>query len=274
MKFEDTGLKENTLVREAFNFAATYTKSLAREMVEQQLNDSYLKQITALDNAQASGQLSEEDYNSKLAKLDQSLEAQKPRIAQVAEQQFNAMFTKDRFASALEIQKHSENATPERLAAAILIDCRRDPVEDKILEEKFGKGVTGPIAEVLHASSVTPLKSGQYLATEASADAKSIQVAEKILGLQQLPAQAKLAEMQGKKLLFPAKVVFEQIKPLWGNDKGLDARLVDAFNKVTDALASPFKIDASDAAAPKLVKSAPVPKKDGPKITGDEGFSI
>jgi hypothetical protein len=273
MRFEETGLKENTLVRDAFNYAAAYYKSVALDMVRQNLEDSYMKQLTALDSGQATGRYSDEEYNERLARYDQSLEAQKKRLPQFAEQQFNALFNKKKIAPVLTIQQHSDESTPERLAAALLLDCARDSVEHKNLEERFGTAVAGPIAEILHADSYPGSRNDALAAT--SSDAKSIYAAEIIASLNQLPDDARMAEMQGQKLLLPARALFAQAQPLMGSDKGLDTQLVDAFNRAAEILASPYRIEIGTNKIPKLVKTKGAPKftpKRGPKLPSGDGF--
>lgn len=278
MRFEDTGLTKNTLVEDAFNYAQEYNRSLAPEValqLKQRLEQDYEKRLAGLDQAKEAGQVDEEAYKKYKASLDASMDMQVKRLPLIAKQQLELMFNKAKIAPVLELQQHSENTSPALLAAALVLDTVRDPVDHQKLDAKFGSTVSGLVAEVLHVESY-PGTIDQGL-SNASADAKRIFLAGLSSSLDQVVQQiSKLPP--GATLQFPPKqeeTMFNQAKTLWGNDKKLDARLVSVFNKAATALASPYRIEVAANGTPTLTETAVVQpqqpgRKKGPKITGDD----
>src|SRR5438552_1577319 len=108
MKFEDTGLKKDPVVEEAFNYAYAYNQSLApevQEQLKQQLDVMYQDNLDYLNAAKEAGKLDEDQYNATKSKLDESMENQLKRLPQIAERQLDLMFNKAKLAPVLELQQ-------------------------------------------------------------------------------------------------------------------------------------------------------------------------
>ncbi len=275
MRFEDTGLTKEQIVEDAFNYAYAAFLPEVSSQFKQQLDKSYQDQLNQLGELKESGQIDEEQFNKYKTQLDGSLDAQMKRLPQLVEKQAGPLFQQTRISPALELQKHSEKSSPELLAAALLLDTVRDPIDYQKLDAKFGAAVSGVVAEILHIDS-HPDAANDNLAA-AGGDAKRIVLAEIAANLGQILSQIEKAP-PGSTLKAPLKYeenVFGQLKLLWGNDKKLDTRLVDLFNRTAEGLASSFRIELTDSGAPELVKSTwapakPAPgKKKGPRISGD-----
>ena len=269
MRFEDTGLKKDKVVEEAFNYAYAYNRALAPEVTKQWKDEFEFQHQSGLDyydKMKTSGQIPEEQYKSIKAQLDSILNLQMKQLPQIVEQQLGIMFG---LAPTLEVQQYSEKSTPSLLAATLLIGCVRDPVDCQKVEEKFGSAISGLIAEMLHIEAYPGTLDVSM--TAASSDAKRIFMAELTSNLNQAKPQMKFPPKEEEKM-------FSQAKLLWGNDKKLDTRLVDVFNRVAEALFPQYRIEVGAAGAPELVKTEQkTPKlvpgqKKGPIISGDDGI--
>lgn len=280
MRFEDTGLKRDKLVEDAFNYAQKYNQSLAPEVLaslQDQLNASYEDQLLLLDDAKAAGKLDEEKYKATKARLDDALEKRKALLPTLVERQLSALFNLAKIAPALEVQQNSENSAPALVAASLLLDCVRDPVDYQNIDAAFGGAVSGIVAEVLHIESYPGSQDANIAA--ASKDAKRLMMAGLISGLNSLQSQLAKAP-QGMTLRLPAKEeerLFHTAKLLWGNDKKQDARLVGVFNTALAAFGSQYKIEVGAKGPELVVGPAAQPKgpKKGPKgptLSGDDGF--
>jgi hypothetical protein len=281
MKFEDTKLPGDKLVEDAFNYAQDYNKALAPELLaqfKQQVESRYATDLLFLNEDKEAGQIDEDKYNASKSRLDMVKEAQLKQLPRIVDQQLENIFTTAKLGPVQEISNHSDNATPALLAATMLVDCVRDPVDYKKVEGTFGGAVGGLIAEILHIDSYP----GTLLASlsDASADAKRIFMAGMSSSLNTVAEQVKKLP-PGQMLRFPPKqeeTMFSQAKVIWGNDKKQDARLTDVFNKAAEAMNSNYRLELTAAGAPDLVESIrkappkmlPGPKK--PPKAGDDGF--
>lgn len=282
MRFEDSGLKNDPLIVDAFNYAQDYNRSLKPE-VEAQLREQVESQIEMqrmqIDDAHAAGQIPDEQYEALKKRLDDVAKKNEERIPLVAAQQVEKMFSKASLTPVLELQNYSENTSPSLVAAALLIRTVRDPIDFQKVEGKFGAAVAGLVAEVIHIDSYPGSQDANIAA--ASTDAKRVILAEMNASL--LGVASQLANVPpGMQVMIPPgqdQKLFSQAKKLWGNDKKLDARLVEAFNSAATALKSDFRLEVNAEGKPELTAGArnvkPATPKKGPKgptITGDDGF--
>jgi hypothetical protein len=282
MKFAETGLKQDKLVEEAFNYSYEYNRALAPELeaqFKQQIESQFQFQLDYLNDGKDSGQMTDDEYNLKKSRLEMQKDMQLKQLPKIVSQQLDLMFNATKLGPVLEVQNNSENTSASLLASALLLDCVRDPIDYQKVEAKFGSAVAGVIAEVLHIDSY-PGQQDENL-TKASNDAKRIFMAGLNSSLEQVTAQLKKLP-PGQMLRFPPgqeENMFKQAKLLWGNDKKLDKRLVDVFNKAAEAMGSKYRIELGPTGTPELVetvkktppKMLPGPKK-GPTIDGDDGF--
>jgi hypothetical protein len=277
MKFQSTGLKQDPIVEAAYDYALAHARNLASEvsaLIKAEINLGYQKQLDALNAAKDSGQLDEERYKGVKAQLDKSLEFELKRLPLTVAQEISFIFDEKTLAPALELQEHSENTAPEVLAAALLLESVRDPLDYQKVESRFGGAIAGMVAEILHIDSYPG--DGEANTKAASSGVKRILMANLASGLDQVLVQVESLP-PGMVLQFPPKQeekIYSQAKLLWGNDKKQDLRLRDVFNRAAEVVESPFRIEVK-AGKPLLVKESeggpfkPNPNKKGPRISGD-----
>jgi len=280
MKFSDTGLVNDKLVEQAFDYAyAHYTQLMAdeiRAVFTKRFNRYFEEELNRLDAGKKAGTLSEDAYAKGKAKLEKLREEQQKFREQQLESNLVKTFAESRLGSAVEIQIHSENSSPALIAATLLLDCARDPVEYKQLEKKFGDTVAGLIAEVLHVEDMEGLRDTRMIA--ASSDAKRILIAVLANDHERIFVSASEKEKSSLTLwdTEEQKENFNEARLLWGNDKKLDARIVDTFNRAAGAVSSRLRIEVDAKGAPELVKitqnitKTALGKKPG--NFGDDGF--
>ncbi len=282
MKFEYTPLRKDAIIEDAFNYAQDHQAKLAPEVTQQiqkQIDEQYQKQLLSLDDARDAGYVTEDQYRQNKIRLDNSMEHEKRRLPMIVQQQLEYLFASAKLSPALELQANSDNPSSALIAAAMLVDCVRDPQDYKKLEAKFGAAVAGLVAEVLHIQAY-PGTALTDIAT-ASSDAKRIFMAGLTTELNQVVGQIAMMP-PGSMVQAPPQYeenIFSQVKALWGNDKKQDKNLVEVFNRAAEALFSSFRIVVTPAGAPALIENAPIApppaaipgQKKDPKITwGDD----
>lgn len=275
MKFEDTKLPNVEVVKKAFNHAQENVQALVPE-IKAQLESELEKAketLIQLERLKESGQIDEQMYTIYKAQNEQIKNRLEKDMPQVVAQQIDATLRQKVLPFALELHAHSENTSPEVLAAALLLESAPDPVDFEEIVEKFGKEVSDPLKNVLHIDAHRSAAAQEANLAKASEDERRIFKAELAIDLLQLPLQARQLP-PGMALKVNEESLFKPIKQLWGGDKKQDARLTDIFNKVTAVLKSPYKIEVNDN-TPVLVKSLPpkaLPPGKRPPLIGDDGF--
>jgi len=282
MRFQDSGLLNNKLVKSAFDYAQTYTQSLVKEVLHsyrEAVELDYQDDLALLDMELKFEDITPKEHEERKAQLDsfrtEDLEAMTPEI--VADD-LRIMFADHNVGSALEIQQYSDNATPALIAAALLAECARSPRDCKKIEDQFGAEISGLVADILHVEAY-PGARGENLAASGS-DTKRLFMATLANSFRQAAAVVKTLK-KGEKALMPpeeAESAFRDAKPLWGNDKKLDARLVDIFNYAAEVLSSNYRMEVSEKGALELVNNTPkIPvakpaRGKKPGSFGDDGF--
>lgn len=282
MKFSESGLPNNKTIEEAFNYSFANTKAVEKELLQdfiRQINAFYTQDLEVLDASRKGGQVSDDEYEREKAELVRVRDTNMKILPRVAAEEAKNIFRRRSIAPALEIQNNSEKSSPELVAAAILAHAVRSPVDFQKMAEKFGKSISGVVADVLHIQAY-PSECSANL-TAAGSDTKRVFLAQMVSELTQIIEQAeKLAKKKSdQKIMFqPGQetTLFGNVKVLWGNDKKLDQRLVEVFNAAAQVTTSPFKIEVDAKGTLELVQGAIVPKKKkpspkDPKI-GDDVF--
>jgi hypothetical protein len=280
MRFEDTGLPDDKMVRDAYKQARAQALSSALRQeallgYEELVDQYYQEDMAGLLADYLDGHITKAEFNLEKRAIQEIREENRDIIIPkdlpaVLEQKFRDAS----LAPALEIHRHSENATPELISAALLAASVRSPVDCAAVAGKFGPVVAGIIAEKLHIDSYVTRR-GKNLAA-ASADTKRLFMA----GLSnqfRLNAAAARKKGDGQKLFLPeheAMEAFAEAQLLWGADKKLGKRLVSTFNSAARALESPFILEGGPRSDLTLVKT--LPKKPSRRRKthrfGDDGF--
>lgn len=279
MNFNESGLPKNQLVEEAFNFSRANAQNNQKEALksfQQQIEMIHNQNLLMLDMEKDSGDMKDDEYKRNKIALERMRDDQLKMGPQLITRELENMFEKRRVGPAKVAATHADNATPEVVAAIMLVDCVRSPLDYKNVSATFGDAVAGIIAEVVHIDAY-PSERDTNL-SKASADAKRAYESLLITSLDQIIDQIQKAAKENpqQKIMFPPgqeEQIYSDIKSLWGNDKKLDKRFIDAFNKASDLAQSPFKLETDASGALDLVKGAVKagPGVKPPKPKGPDG---
>jgi len=277
MDFATSGLPKNKLIEEAFNYSRANAQSNSKEAFksfQQQMEIFHNQQVMMLDMEKEDGSMSDAEYKANKKALEDMLNQQLKAGPAIIARELENMFDTRRVGPAKIAAQHSDNASPDLIAAVLLIDCVRSPVDYKNIAAKFGDNVAGLIAEVVHIDAYPSERDGNL--SKATPDTKRAYESLLITSLEQISSQiAKAAkENPGQKIMFPPgqeEQLYGDVKNIWGNDKKLDSRFMQAFNKASDAASSPYKLEVDNTGALELVKGQVAPKKGGPKPPKPKG---
>ncbi len=282
MNFNESGLPKNQLVEEAFNYSRTNALGNQKEALksfQQQIEMIHNQNLLMLDMEKDSGDMKDDEYKRNKQSLERMRDDQLKMGPQLIARELENMFEKRRVGPAKIVSTTSDAASPDVVAAVMLIDCVRSPLDYKNVSAKFGDSVANIIAEVVHIDAY-PSERDVNL-SKASSEAKRAYESLLITSLDQIIEQIQRAAKENpqQKIMFPPgqeEQIYSDIKSLWGNDAKLDKRFIDAFNKASDFAQSPFKLEVDSSGALELVKgtvkSGPGVKPPKPKGPGDGGI--
>ncbi|MBI3440329.1 MAG: hypothetical protein HY052_00720 [Proteobacteria bacterium] len=276
MKFAESGLPNNKLVEDAFNYSHANVMSYRDEVMKdftQQINQSHAAQLRQLDADKVAGTLSPDDYKKEKEALDKMRDEQMKMGPRIVDRELDNNFNQRRLGPAQELVNNGEKASPELLAAVILNECVRSPLDYLKLAKKFGDKVADVIAQMQHID-VYPGERDANLAA-ANSDVKRAYMAQLITNLGDIMSQVKLMAKvsPGQKVMFAdgqEEALFGNAKSVWGNDKKLDQRFVAVFNSAAEATTSPFRMEVDEKNNLELIKSNLNPPT-GPKVTPPKG---
>lgn len=262
MLFKDSGLPNNKLVEDAFNHSRTNAQGNQKEALKsfkQQIEMIHSQNLMMLDMEKDQGGMKDDEYKQNKIALERMRDDQLKMGPQLIARELDNMFEKRRVGPAKIAATSADATSPELVAAIMLIDCVRSPVDFQNINAKFGAKVSGLIAEVVHIDAY-PSERDTNL-SKASEDAKRAYQALLITSLDQIVDQIKRAAKENplQKIMFPPgqeEQIYGDVKNLWGTDKKLDAKFLDAFNKASDAASSPFKLEVGTDGSLELVKGA------------------
>lgn len=279
MDFKDSGLTADPLVEKAFDHAQDYVRHLAKEMREsltEGLKADYDYEIEDLDFALEMEDIDQQDYDDYKAELDEQYAKDIADITpEMIQDGLTKLFLNDYVGPALEIQNYSDKAAPALIAAALLANCARDPVDCAAIEKAFGAGISGVIGEIIHINAY-PADREDNMAG-AGTDAKRLMLGQLTNILRR---HADAFAKKDKDATFPleeAVAALENARPLRGNDKSLDARFLTLFNMSAKLAEAPFHMEVTEKDTLELTQGAPrraappAPQRKGP-IMGDDGF--
>lgn len=279
MNFTESGLPKNQLIEDAFDYSRTNAQNNQKEALksfQQQIEMIHSQNLLMLDMEKDAGDMKDDEYKRNKQALERMRDDQLKMGPALITRELENMFEKRRVGPAKIAAANADKASPELVAAIMLIDCVRSPVDYKNVSAKFGEGVAGLIAEVVHIDAY-PSERDVNL-SKASGDAKRAYQSLLITSLDQIVDQIARAakENPGQKIMFPPgqeEQIYNDIKNLWGNDKKLDAKFLAAFNKASDSAGSPYKLEVDSAGALDLVKGSVKagPGVKPPKPKGPDG---
>ena len=275
MEFKDSGLPQIKLVEDAFNYSKANTMAGEKEMlknVQQQVSMIFDQQKMMLDFAKQAGDVTDGEYEEEKKNLEKQRQMQMGALGPMIQKGLLEMFTAKRVGPARELQQYADNASPDVLAAVMLVDCVRSPIDYENIEKKFGSTVAGLVAEVAHIDAY-PSERSENL-QKAGLDTKRAFMARVITDLESVSKEiAKASKNPFNKIMLPPgqeEQLYNDALPVWGTDKKLDARFVQAFNKVGEGAGSTFRVEVGAKGELELVKDVAPPKP--PKLlTGPKG---
>lgn len=281
MDFKGSGLPQNKLIEEAFNYSRANAQSNAKEALKsfkQQIDIIHSQQMMMLDMDKDQSSMSDAEYNKAKKELEQMRDEQMKMGPALINRELENMFEQRRVAPARTVANNADAASPEVLSAILLIDCVRSPLDYKNIAAKFGDTVANLIAEVVHIDAY-PSERDTNLA-KATPDTKRAYESLLISSLEGITQQIQRAakEAPGQKIMFPPgqeEQIYGDVKNIWGNDKKLDKKFMDAFNKAAGAAASPYTLETDNKGELELVKGTVKPqgpKPPKPKGPGDGGI--
>lgn len=267
MDFNASGLPKNKLVEEAFNFSRANSQGNSKEALKsfkQQIDMIHTQQMMMLD-ADKDG-MSDAEYKQQKKELEQLRDEQLKMGPGLIVRELENMFEQRRVHPAKLVAANADAASPELLSAILLIDCVRSPLDYKNIASKFGDTVANLIAEVVHIDAYPSERDGNL--AKASPDTKRAYEGLLITSLEQIVKQIaqQAKENPGQKIMFPPgqeEQLYDDVKNVWGNDKKLDKKFMDAFNKAAGAAHSPYSLEIGLQGDLELVKGSVKPT--GPK---------
>lgn len=277
MKFIESGLPKNKLLEEAFNYSQANILSHRDEVMKdfaRQILQAHEQQLAMLEMDKDAKLVSEEDYKHEKNALVKMRDEQMRMGPQVVDSELANSFKQRRVAGAQELCKHSENAPPELLAALVLVECVRSPIDYLNIAKKFGDNVANMVAEIQHIDAY-PSEREKALAG-ADGNVKRAYLALLVTSLVAIQEQVKMMAKfsPDQKVVFHGgqeEMLFGNAKSLWGNDKKLDKRFLDIFNGTAAATMSPFRLEVDAAGNLELVKSNLTPPNDPKRKSSGPG---
>lgn len=282
MKFHETGLPQHKLVEEAFNYSfKKMMNGFDENMMQfkQQIDMIHGQNMMQLEAEKKAG-MPQEHYDQNKKALEHMRNQQMTVGPQMIREEMAKVFVARRIAPAREAMSNIDAPTPELLAALVLTDSYRSPVDFRDIEGKFGSGVSEILAQIAHIDAYPTERATSII--NATPDARRAYQVLMVASLDQMVMQAEqnAAMNPHQMMMLPPgqeQQIFEAAKLLWGTDKKLDARLMAAFNKLSDTASSPFKMEENAEGGVDLVKGVPASRRppmiNGPVITPPKGPS-
>lgn len=280
MKFSESGLPQDPLVEKAFDYAYENLMSQKKEMMrafERQVDMLLTQNLTMLELDKKSGELTEEKYAREKEALERMRKEQHQMGPLLVGREMESMFAGKRLGPAKELLQHADGpASGDVVAALLLVDCVRSPVDHQKIVGKFGDKVAGMVAEIVHIDAY-PSERETNLG-KAAPDVKRAYMALIVSSLGQLVSQVQRMQRlgAGPQVSFQPgqeEQLFNDARASWGNDKKLDQRFIEAFNRAGEVTGSLFRMEVDAQGALELVQgNAPKgPKKLKPPIVPPKG---
>lgn len=251
MSFEQSGLPQNALLREVYDYAHERVMRMRDRVVRdnmRQLEENYRGNLANLKDALASGSITEEKYGHNLQRIEQWYNAKKQGIPPAVEGMLKQKFLMGHVRFAVEVSQVAEGISSEALAVALIGDSVASARDYMEIETRFGPVVAGIARDTQHVRLYP--ESGEEVMTGAHPDARRLWLAREILLLEHLgESLVRHREMAPTEDLMysPTEMeVYMRVRPVLGTDKKMDRRLVDAFNKVAHVIDATHRLEFTD----------------------------
>lgn len=270
MNFDQSGLPPIQLVQDAFTYSLNYVKSGYDEMFkdfERQITRAHQANLQMLDEAKRQSNMTDEEYKRERAEMEEMFKQQMQVGPKLVSNELNKKFARDHLVPARELFKNTEKATPEILAALLLVECVRSPKDYKEIEKSYGPVVGNLVAELIHIERYGAQREENL--GKASPDIKRAYSVQIIVSMMSAAEQAGQLLKRGRKPTFPeghVEELFDTIKLVWGTDKNLDDRMLLVFNKTVELLSAKVRLQKDQDGDIALVPVAP-PKPPKPPTT-------
>lgn len=272
MKFRDSGLPTDKIVEDAFNYSYESVMSQRDAMVayhHQQIDMMQMQALQALNLYRDSNAMPDSDYQREKANLEKMYTDELKAMPRGVDEALKMTFNLHHLNLALEIYRHSDKPSPELVAAALLSSSVRSAIDYERVIESFGRGISGVIAEYGHINAYPG--QAQELLKAAGPDVKRVCLAMLCADLTHVYNIAK--GNPGQRISFPPgqeKTLFDNAIQLWNNDKKLDQRFVEVFNRTAEAVASDARMNIADGGgALQMVQGNMLPPNNsGPRPSG------
>lgn len=260
MKFEKSGLPDNELVKKAFDLSWKNQKDRYDYQTQHALRDieyeadAHKRQLTALGDA---GQIPLDKVVGEQRKIDIQKEQARQQAVNGLALQREQDFSHNIVGPARLAATISENPTPQLVAASLLRESVRSPVDYESIRDSFGVEVSDVLKNYMHLEAYPTEKEKKL--PEASEDVKRmslimaigamqsmISVADK--ATQQMLMQQQIQPGQEIKVVMvggddEARRMVRTAELVRGTDKRLDEQFVTHFNIMSAKIDIGIKID-------------------------------
>jgi hypothetical protein len=278
MQFNESGLPKDKLVESAFDYSQTFTKratKMALQDFARQMEEIHQANMKGLDADHDAG-MPDAEYKRTKEALEKLRDEQLKQGPMLVDHALDALFVARRVKPALEMANNSETPSSDMIAATLLCECIRSPRDFQTITKTFGEHVANIAAEIAHIDAY-PDERAQNMA-EASTDAKRVYLAWLDASVNNIAEQITRAStaIPPEKLQLPPgheKQMYSDVQQLWGVDKKLDARFIEAFNRCCEAAGSAFRVEMDEKGGLNLVQGSPstAAKNDPNKPKGPSG---
>ena len=260
MKFEKSGLPNHDLVKKAFDLALLNQKDRYDYQTQHALRDieyeadAHKRQLSALGNA---GQLPLDKVISEQRKVDTQKEQAKQQAIDGLAMQREQDFSHNIVGPARLAAQVSENPTPQLIAAALLRESVRSPIDFEKICTNFGTEVSDVLKNYMHLEAYPTEKEKNLPASTDDVKRMSlimaigamqsmISVAEKVT--QQMMMEQQIQPGQEIKVMMvggdsEARRMVRTAELVRGTDQRLDEQFVSSFNKMSGKIDVGIKVE-------------------------------
>ena len=273
MKFEKSGLPDHALVKKAFELGWNNQKENASYQIEHAMRDidyetdARKRQLSARGSA---GQIPLDRVLHEQRKLDEQKEQVKKQAVEGLTAASEQYFMHNIVGPARLAVKVAENPTPQLVAAALLRESVRSPVDFETIRDDFGTEVSDILKNYMHLEAYPTEKEKKLPA--ASEDVKRMSL---IMAIGSMQSMLNVADKVAQQMLMEQTIQpGQEIKVMMvggdqearrmvrtaelvrGTDKKLDEQFVAFFNKLSTKVDIGIKVEVG-ADNKLIVKEVP-----------------